>query len=275
MRMAKTSGKNKAETGLEGQFNFVEGSYLESTSRPWYALLFLLPLVGLYEAGTQLVSAEQIAEAPRIMAFTWLMGLAEWIGMDRSMAWAFPGLVVVIILLCWHLSSQNPWRVRPGWIVWMGVESLVLTAPLFVLGTVMHSAGSCVVFAVVNDGGVATGMQEYMAKIVTSIGAGIYEELVFRLILFGLIIMVLEDAMKVRSLITVAIAVLVSAVLFAVHHYVGLQGGEIVRLEEVKIGSFVFRMVAGIYFAVIFRYRGYGITAGAHIAYDIIYFTVS
>ncbi len=71
-----------------------------------------------------------------------------------------------------------------------------------------------------------------------------------------------------------AAAVLLSAVLFSAHHYVGINTAEIFSYEEkFQLGSFIFRTIAGIYFAIIFRYRGYGIAAGAHIAYDIIYFT--
>ena len=45
--------------------------------------------------------------------------------------------------------------------------------------------------------------------------------------------------------------------------------------EPFTLPGFLFRMAAGVYFAVIFRYRGYGITAGAHAAYNMIYFAFS
>lgn len=282
--MPETSKTNKSQVPeLGGHLNFAEGSYLESTSRPLYSLFFLLPLIGIYELGTILVNTDEIAHTQsRVAAFTWLMELAQWIGMHRSLAWAFPGFVVVMILLCWQMSSRYGWRVKFRWLGWMLVESAVLSLPLFVLGALLNSSktfigevvtGNCggdAVLQAVNDGA-ANG---YWANIVTSIGAGIYEELFFRLIVLGLILMVAEDLLKIKSGLAVIIAAVGSALLFAAHHYIGIEMGQLYKLEEVTVGSFLFRFAAGLYFAVIFRFRGYGIVAGTHSVYNIIYFTL-
>jgi len=288
--MPGTSNTNNSQVPeLGGHLNFAQGSYLESTSRPLYALFFLLPLICTYELGTVLVNTDEIAHTQaRVAAFTWLMELAQWIGMHRSLAWAFPGFVVVIILLCWQMSSQYNWRVKFHWLGWMLVESAVLSLPLFAMGALLNSSKTfigqtvtdvgaavtqgCgnVVLQVVNDG-VAN---VYWANIVTSIGAGIYEELVFRLIVLGVILMAVEDLLKIKPLPAVIIAAIGSALLFAAHHYIGIEMGQFYKLEELKIGSFMFRFVAGLYFATIFRFRGYGIAAGTHSVYNIIYFTL-
>jgi len=269
----KKRKKRKPQEVVVGQFNFVEGSYLESTRRPLYALLFLLPLVGLYELGTFLLSPTELSLAPRIIAFSWLEGLMEVIGVKQSMAWAFPGLLVLVILFCWHLSSRYPWPVRPGWLGWMGVECGVLTVPLFVMAAISPDKIAPGAAELAGNGG--TRIDGYFANVITSIGAGIYEELVFRLILMGLIVILLEDVIKIRHSVSITSAVLVSALLFAAHHYIGLQAGRLCVLSEFETGSFLFRTAAGIYFAVLFHYRGFGITAGTHSAYDIIYFTFS
>ena len=83
--------------------------------------------------------------------------------------------------------------------------------------------------------------------------------------------------MKLKEPAVTLLAVGFSAILFAAHHYAGittLAGGEGV-FEPFTLPGFLFRMAAGIYFAVIFRYRGYGITAGTHAAYNMIYFAFS
>ena len=92
--------------------------------------------------------------------------------------------------------------------------------------------------------------------------------------ILGLILVLLEDVLKIKGAFATITAILVSAGLFAAHHYIGVLEGRITTLEEFKTGSFMFRATAGVYFAVIFRYRGYGITAGTHSAYNIIYFTL-
>ena len=255
--------------------NFGEGSYLESTSRPLYALFFLLPLVIFYEVGTIWVNTEQIHQnlsQIRIVAFIWLMNLAEWIGMHRSLAWAFPGFVVIIILLCWHLAGKQSWRVRPGWLGWMAFESVLLSLPLLILSASLGSSINASAAAAVSFTANGTVSNYYLAELVTSIGAGIYEELVFRLILIGLILMILEDVLKIKRNTATVIAVLASAILFGAHHYIGIEGGHFIDMPDEMFTwvSFLFRTAAGIYFAVLFRYRGYGITAGAHASYNII-----
>ncbi|MCH9023418.1 MAG: CPBP family intramembrane metalloprotease [Planctomycetes bacterium] len=263
--------EGKRAAGPSRHLNFEEGSYFESTSRPLYALAFLLPLVVVYEIGTFRLNTDMIAlTQSRVATFTWLMGLAEWIGMDRSLAWAFPGLVAVIILFCWHMSSHHPWRIRVGWIGGMAVESMVLTLPLFLIGSLTSSSLNISVMAE----GDPVQSQRYLADITTAIGAGIYEELVFRLILLGLLVMVMEDALKLKKSTSMVLTVALSALLFAGHHYVGLGGEGFYWIEEFAAGGFVFRTMAGVYFAVLLRWRGFGIIAGTHAAFDIIMFTM-
>ena len=57
---------------------------------------------------------------------------------------------------------------------------------------------------------------------------------------------------------------LTSSLLFAAAHYVGPYG------DPLQWRSFLFRTLAGIFFAVVFLYRGFGIAAGSHAAYDIL-----
>ncbi len=270
-KTTKTPGR-----AIRGHLNFAEGSYLASTSYPLYALLFLLPFIGLYEVGTILINTDELARTSlRIISFTWLVEFAGWLGVERSIVWAFPGMLVVVILFFWHLVGHFSWKIKPGWIGGMALESLFLTLPLFVFSMLIHNTieiaahtlASQERYMLVSEGGL-------QAKIITSIGAGIYEELVFRLILIGLLLVIMEDILKIKRTVAIILAVMVSSVLFSLHHYWCYQNGQWVNLEPLTIASFIYRTGAGIYFAGIFHYRGYGIAAGVHIAYDIIYFTL-
>jgi membrane protease YdiL (CAAX protease family) len=263
------------KAGPRRHLNYLSGSYLEATSRPLYALLFLAPLVVFYELGTILANTDQIAHTQaRVAAFTWLMAVAEWTGVHRSFACAFPGIVVGVILLCWHLAARHSWKVHWKWLAGMAAESLILTLPLFLVGALMN---------VPMHAGVQAAQipappphQPYLAHFVISIGAGIYEELVFRLILMGLLIMLFEDVLKLKAPVAIILGVILSALLFAAHHYVGVEGGHIARLqaESFTPGGFLFRSLAGVYFAAVFWYRGYGVAAGTHAAYNMIYFAL-
>ena len=66
----------------------------------------------------------------------------------------------------------------------------------------------------------------------------------------------------VRKAIAGPVIVLVPAILFSLYHYLGP--------EHFSLQSFVFRTLAGVYFGIVFLCRGFGITAGAHSAYDIL-----
>jgi len=271
--MAKKQANTKtAKPARASQFNFAQDSYLESTSRPLYGLLFLLPLMVIYEVGTLWVNTEQVAEIlihKRIIAFIWLSNVAEWLGLGPGLTWLFPALVVVIILLCWHLVRRHPWKIRVDWLAWMVAESILLCVPLLVLNATI---GSSTVMATLQgqEPATTTAGESFITHVVTGIGAGIYEELVFRLILFGLILMILEDLLKIKSHIATLTAVGISAVLFSLYHYFTIDAGGFRVIGTFDLSGFVFRILAGMYFAFVFRYRGYGITAGAHAAYDIL-----
>jgi membrane protease YdiL (CAAX protease family) len=58
-----------------------------------------------------------------------------------------------------------------------------------------------------------------------------------------------------------AATVLAASVLFSVYHY---WGGETPSLY-----NFVFRTFAGVYFGIVFLFRGFGITACSHASYDV------
>ena len=97
--------------------------------------------------------------------------------------------------------------------------------------------------------------------LVLSIGAGIYEELVFRLIAFTLLSFVFIDLMGMKRGWAGLLMVVSSSLLFSLYHYLGH--------EQFDLRTFAFRTAAGAYFGAVFIFRGFGITAGTHAAYDI------
>ena len=232
--MAKEKKKKSKASGE----NILPNRYFDSVSQPLYALCFLLPVIFFYELGTILVNTDQIAHVQsRVAAFTWIMGIANLIGVRQEIVWAFPGFVVIVITLFLHLASTNPWKIRFYWLLGMGLESVLFTLPLFGIGVIMNGSSSF------SAGGVS---HDYLAKLVTGVGAGIYEELFFRLILLGLLLMLFDDIMSLGHTVSILAATLLSAVLFSLHHYIGIDiTGQIVHLEQIQAGSFLFRTAAG------------------------------
>ncbi len=109
-----------------------------------------------------------------------------------------------------------------------------------------------------------------LADIVTGIGAGIYEELVFRLILICLLMLFFQDVLRLTRKNSIILSVLISAALFSAHHHVIFVEGQFGRTAAFDWTEFGFRTIAGVYFAILFAIRGFAITAGTHAFYDII-----
>ena len=105
-----------------------------------------------------------------------------------------------------------------------------------------------------------------LQKIALSIGAGIYEELLFRVILVGGLYAILRFAFGTK-IIGYIIAAIVGALLFSAIHYIGSLG------DEFTYSSFFFRFLFGLALNVLFLVRGFGVAAWTHALYDIMVVT--
>ncbi len=302
-------------------FNFVQGSYFERTSRPIYAVVFLLPFIVFYEIGTLFISTDLLGRywQGRVVAFSWLQDFLAYLGLGSKFGWAATPLAVVVILLALQLASRRGWRFGLGDILPMAVECILLAVPLIVLSMFLSGSGqrqsdidqfasneariqtdvvlkcssAVPVSSVEGRNGdlpataedASTWLDEahhgtdsgdngkwlgLLANVVTGIGAGIYEELVFRLILIVVLMVLLQDVFQLGHKISIILSVFISAALFGAYHHIVYLGGQFIQSSPFNWAEFSFRTIAGIYFAVLFAIRGFGITAGAHTFYDII-----
>src|SRR5207249_2244315 len=86
--------------------------------------------------------------------------------------------------------------------------------------------------------------------VVNALGAGVHEELVFRLALIaGLVGLVRQTELAERPRATIAIAIAASSILFAGAHHLGDRG------EPYTAHAFAFRCLAGAAFALVFWLR--------------------
>lgn len=99
-------------------------------------------------------------------------------------------------------------------------------------------------------------------RLMLSLGAGLYEELLFRVLLVGTLAIVARRLLGWRPWVAGLAAALIGAVVFSAFHYVGRLG------DPFRVYSFVFRTIAGLAFSALFLLRGFGITAWTHALYD-------
>ena len=299
-----SSRRSLPKHGTGQLFNFSRDSYLERTSRPIYAIIFLLPFIIFYELGTFSINTDVLNQSQiRVVAFVWLQNLLESLGFGGKFLWVATPLAVVVILTALQITSGKQWRFWLRDILPMMAECILLAVPLIVLTLFMNSpavsqdsvsrfggssrqtqAASLPSCLSVSDsslqrlsaeaGDVAPG-QPLLANIVTGIGAGIYEELVFRLILICFLMMLFQDILRLRHKNSIILSVLISAALFSAHHHIDFLSGQPNTSDPFNVIRFAFRTIAGIYFAGLFAIRVFGITAGTHAFYNIIAFYVA
>jgi len=99
--------------------------------------------------------------------------------------------------------------------------------------------------------------------LVVHIGSGVFEEFYFRFLLLSLLVFVFQKGFHFKKIIATIVAVLLSSVAFSLFHFVGVFK-EIFHLE-----AFLFRFIAGILFAVLYIYRGFGVAVYTHSFYNI------
>lgn len=241
---------SKMTIGAEAQpANDSPRGYWRESESPLASLLFLLPMIVIYECGTGwLTPGHQVAER-QVIAF---LLIRQFFALLHAHATHLPAVTVAFMLLGWHIAIKDPWKIRLRTIAGMTAESLGLAVPVIVLGMVMPRYFPL---------GAA---QSAINSTVIFCGAGVYEEFVFRLVLILFTSLVLRDAFQITPLPAGILMVLISGLLFSAYHYLS-------PIEPpFQMRTFVFRSVAGIYFGVLFLTRGFGITAASHAFYDML-----
>jgi membrane protease YdiL (CAAX protease family) len=249
---------NPSEEPVAPLVKSIGGDYWSQSRRPLASLLFALPLLVVYEAGVIGLGPA----AQRNGADAWLRNILSYLGFREQLNYFLLPVLTVGILLSWHYISRQPWRVARKVLLGMAGESLILAIALwlswglyqFVLHVAVHSLG------------LSLNRQDFGAWLGTVnsyFGAGIYEELLFRMILLNLGIGLLAwlGAGRQSSLLG---GVVLSSVLFSAAHYIGPYGDNFIWL------TFCFRFLAGAFFAALYLYRGFGIAAGTHALYDVL-----
>jgi len=100
-------------------------------------------------------------------------------------------------------------------------------------------------------------------RLMVSLGAGLYEELLFRVILVSGLATFGRAVCGMTPRVAGAFAVVLGAAIFSAFHYVGAYG------DVFTVQSFTFRMIAGLFFSALYVLRGFGVDAWTHALYDV------
>ncbi len=239
------------EQARPAQVPAVGNDYWSQSRRPLASLFFAAPLLVIYELGLICLGPN----APRNGADDWLRQTLNLLGFN---AYFLLPILTVGILVGWHHVLRQPWRVSRKVFYGMTGECFILAVSLWLFWDVLYRF---LLPAVVHTVGLSIG--NFLGTIISYLGAGIYEELLFRLILLNLGIGVLAW-MRAGSRASVIGGIVLTSLLFSAAHYVGPCG------DEFGWRTFFFRFLAGVLFAILFRYRGFGIAVGTHAFYNVL-----
>jgi Type II CAAX prenyl endopeptidase Rce1-like len=235
-------------------------SYWSSTRRPLPSLVFVIPLMLAYEIGVVWHTGASAA-ALRTGADAWMRSALGTLGLTDQ--W-FPPLLLTVVLLGWQVMRPRDWRFSPAILGGMVIESLILAIALVGVSRLIDLGFSLLDQHPPRLLAVATSSsQPDLGSLIGFLGAGVYEEALFRLALVPLLFGALR-LLQTPQVLASALAVTGSALLFSLAHHAGTPG------ETFTWFAFVFRWMAGVFFAWVFVIRGFGIAVGTHTAYDIL-----
>jgi hypothetical protein len=235
-------------------------SYFAVSRSHRYSILFALPLLLGYEALAALLAQpgrgelRNGADAILRAAFTVVAGARGPLVLMAVVILLGVGLVVRDLR-----ASRD--HLRP--IVFLGMlgEALVLAA---VFGVVIGMTTSKLLGSLHALSIGPLEQTSWPTRLMLSLGAGLYEELFFRVLLVSGLAAGARIVLGFSRRASGILAVIVGAAIFSAFHYIGPYG------DQLQLPSFVFRMLSGVAFSALYLVRGFGITAWTHAMYDAL-----
>lgn len=227
-------------------------AYLEHSKDLFTSMILVLPLFILYQVGVMATGGVRNGVDFVTDVMWWASGqqLSIYMLINLGLLVAFG----VTIFLLRHRGTFHP----KTWPIVM-VESTVYA--LCFGGAVIKLMSAFGMSSLLASGAKGYGVFD---AFILSLGAGLYEEIVFRLIGVGLTYWGLQKLGKLPSWANAAMAVLVSSIVFSAIHHIGALG------DPFTMGVFMFRFFAGVLLALIFYLRGFAVAVYTHAIYDII-----
>jgi hypothetical protein len=217
------------------------------------------PIVAAYEAGILWLGTRNPA-IERTGADTWMRSAFAAAGLKDQ--WLLP-LLLVLVLTGWQVVRFHDWRFSPSILAGMILESLAWALALLGISRMIDVGFAYLEHSTVFLAAGPPVSHVSLETVIGCLGAGVYEETLFRLLLVPALFGALRT-LQTPQIPASALAVTGSALLFALAHHAGTPG------ESFTWFAFIFRWMAGVVFAWLFVLRGFGIAVGTHTIYDIL-----
>lgn len=217
-------------------------TYWVLTRRPLLNLWFLLPLLAFFHIGNAFLPST--SRAPN--------DVLRFLGYFGAVGALLPaGLIVATLLIQVHMRKDR-WELRPGVLGLMSLESLVWAGPFIVLAQVAARRRP-------------VGGGEFLGKAIDAVGAGIYEEFLFRVVFLSAVLGFFVDLLRLRRDLFACIGVIAGAVLFALYHFTPITA------QAFNWPEFNFLTAVGLLWGIAYVTRGFAVAVGAHVFYNLYY----
>lgn len=253
MSPARPTGARRA-AGRGGAFRNDPRNLLTS-------LVLVFPLFLIYQLGV-LFTLPVLNGADFLTVFLFgNLGLSSgsYLALTFAVATAFAIGVAVL---------RHRQRFDPRLIVPVLVESAIYALTMGSLIVFVMTRGLGISPRLAGGAGGFVAQQGIGTRVVMSLGAGVYEEAVFRLGIMTGLVALFDRVFGLRRWLAVVIALVVSAALFSAMHHIPPYG------DPLRLGIFVFRLLAGMCFGLLYWHRGFAVAVYTHALYDLYVFLV-
>lgn len=228
--------------------------YFSTTHTLLYSYLISLPLLLLYEV-LIFISQPESEHIVRISVDIWIKTLFAYFSRDvLSITLILVALSGIYIL---YRERKKLASLKFSYFMTMLIEASVYAFLLSVLITITIS--NLLQMAQISP----IESLSLLQQMALSLGAGLYEELFFRVILVSALLWIFNHFFSHRTT-AYMLAILLAALIFSLVHYVGSMG------DPFTLGSFLFRFLFGLSLNAIYVWRGFGMAAWTHALYDLM-----
>ncbi len=230
-------------------------TYFSDTKTLLYSFLLSLPVFLAYEI-LILISQPDASHVVRISVDVWFKSIFTSLGVNAV------SISLLIVALC-GLFILYKERARLKTIrfkffpLMIGEAMIYAVVVAFITQTLVALLLNISASDPINQ---LTGLQ----KFALSLGAGIYEELFFRVILVSAFLLIFNKFFNNVKWASIAASVVLSALLFSAVHYIGSMG------DPFTLSSFLFRFIFGLILNGIYVARGFGVAVWTHALYDVM-----
>lgn len=223
--------------------------YLNSSKSLHYSLILTLPALAIYEIGVLILFQDSFFEL-RNSGEILLRSFFVTFGLTNPVIVSSILLLLFLIIMIRGFKIEKKPGIHADYIIYMLLESMLWGSLIFI-GLQLFTQLPLQMIT----------LEDKLSNINLAIGAGIFEELIFRLVVIGALLVILERGITLSPNIAVPLAILLSAIIFAAFH---------LFMEAYSFPVFSQRIFGGVLLGSLYYIRGYGISVYAHIIYNFL-----